>query len=80
MSELLQSGLIVTVVGMGAVLVLLTLLVYVIEGMSRLSRLLEPHAAAAPAGRTYASADEEEIAGVVAAAISLYRSRHGMLD
>ena len=80
MSELLQAGLTVTVIGMSVVFVLLTLLVYVIEGMSRLCRLLEPHApAASPAGVQSASA-EEEIAGVVAAAIRLYRSRHGMLD
>jgi sodium pump decarboxylase gamma subunit len=79
MSELLEAGLVVTVAGMGVVFVLLTLLVFIIQGMSRLSRLFERNAPA-PAAPAPALEAEPEIASVVAAAVALYRNRHGMSD
>ena len=80
MSELLEAGLVVTVAGMGVVFVLLTLLVFIIQGMSRLSRLFEGSASADRAAPAPALEPEPEIASVVAAAVALYRNRHGMSD
>jgi sodium pump decarboxylase gamma subunit len=84
MSQLIQSGLTVTLIGMGTVFVLLTLLVWIVQLMSRISRRLgAPDGAelpaAAPAMPAPPNGDDEdqELIGVVGAAIRMYRSRHG---
>jgi oxaloacetate decarboxylase (Na+ extruding) subunit gamma len=82
MSQLLEAGLNLTVIGMGVVFVLLTLLVYIIRVMSALSRFIEgpqtaaaaavpPHAGAhaAPAG----SVSGDELIGVIGAAVATHR-------
>jgi sodium pump decarboxylase gamma subunit len=71
-SALIESGLTITVIGMGVVFILLTLLVWIIQAMSRFAAAiggdLSPAPAAAPAG------DGETIA-VISAAIDAYRRR-----
>jgi len=77
MEQLLQAGLNVTAIGMGVVFVLLTLLVGIIRGMSALSRMLEAAfpAAAAPAGRAAPATANQELVGVITAAIAAHRKR-----
>lgn len=70
----LQGGLTVTLIGMGVVFTLLTLLVYVVQGMSKLARLIEGRPAAAPNAAVPAA--DEEIVSAISAAISAYRRRH----
>lgn len=77
MSASLEAGLIVTLVGMGVVFVLLSSLVGIIHAMSRLSGLIEGRAATAPAGAPQPAAIDDEIVGVIGAAIRMYRRRHG---
>ena len=76
MSELIQTGLNVTVIGMGVVFVLLTLLVFIIHGMSALSRFIEgpgtPTSDAPAAGQPLS---QNELVGVISAAIAAYRKR-----
>lgn len=72
MSELLEAGLAVTVTGMGTVFVLLSVLVVVVQGMSRLCAALGALAPAAPAAGD-ADAVEAEIVGVIAASVDRYR-------
>ena len=72
MLELVEAGVIVTAIGMGVVFILLSLLVGIIHAMSSLSRLIEgPALARAEAGQ----AVDEELVGVIGAAISIYRSK-----
>jgi sodium pump decarboxylase gamma subunit len=73
----LEAGLTVTLVGMSVVFVLLTLLVGVVQTMSHLSRLIERGAAAASAGATPTPPIDEEVVGVIGAAIRMYRRRQG---
>ena len=79
MSELLQAGLNITAIGMGVVFVLLTLLVGIIRGMSALCARIEGPApaaggaSAAPAG----ALTNQELVGVISAAIAAYRHRRG---
>lgn len=76
MTALLEDGLTITAMGMGVVFVLLTLMVFVIRAMSRLSELLGDSTAPAPA--TVAGAgDDTELVGVISAAIRAHRARHG---
>lgn len=70
----MQAGLTVTVMGMGVVFVLLTLLVYVVQGMSKLCRLIEGAPPVAPSAA--APSSEEEVISAIGAAISTYRRRH----
>jgi sodium pump decarboxylase gamma subunit len=72
--EQLQAGVTVTLMGMGVVFVLLTLLVYVVHGMSKLCRMIEGAAPATTTGG--APAVEEEIVSAIGAAVSTYRRRH----
>ena len=82
MSQLLQAGLNVTAIGMGVVFVLLTALVFIIRGMSALSRAIEgtlppapePVAGKAPAGPSGAT-PQQEIISVIGAAIAAPRKR-----
>jgi sodium pump decarboxylase gamma subunit len=71
MSELLETGLAVTVTGMGTVFVLLTLLVYVVQGMSALCAAIAPPAPPSEAGTV-----DPETVGAIAASIDRYRRRH----
>lgn len=73
MSELLANGLEITLIGMGVVFVLLTLLVFVVAGMSKLAHFLEgaPEPAQSPA-----AAGDERLTAVITAAIHAYRARH----
>lgn len=78
MTELIEAGLIVTVIGMGVVFVLLTLLVGIINAMSRLSAWIEgpPPTPAAPAGYAGAASGDEaerDLASIVTAAVAKYR-------
>ena len=84
MSELFQAGLMVTLMGMGVVFVLLTILVGVVQAMSRIIGLIEgdsaPTAGAPPVGAATVSAPqarsvEREIVSAAAAAIQMYRNR-----
>lgn len=72
MSELFETGLAVTITGMGTVFVLLTVLVGVVQGMSALCAAIFPPAP--PSGD--ADTNDAEIVGVIAASIDLYRRRH----
>ncbi len=75
MSQLLEAGFNITAIGMGVVFVLLTLLVFIIRGMSALSRWLEgpvkPAAAPAPTN----ALPQQELVSVISAAIVAYRKR-----
>ena len=80
MSELLQAGLNVTIIGMSVVLVLLTLLVGIIRGMSAIAHAIggDPRQALRPAaGDTAPGAlSNQELVGVISAAIAAHRARH----
>ena len=71
MSQLLQAGLNVTAIGMGVVFVLLTMLVFIIRGMSALAAHFEDADAAAPASAT----TPDELITVISAAIAAHRRR-----
>lgn len=79
MSQLLQAGLNLTVIGMGVVFALLTLLVFIIRFMSDLSRKLENAAPGRPQGVTAQAAApplaNQTLVGVISAAIAAHRRR-----
>lgn len=84
MSELFQAGVDVTLIGLGVAFALLTILVGVVHAMSAITRLFEggssqPVPAAATGAAKPAIAGqrpvESEIAGVIAAAVRMYRGR-----
>jgi sodium pump decarboxylase gamma subunit len=78
MSALLEAGLTVTLVGMGVVFFLLTMLVGVIRVMSHLSNLID---GGVPAAVTAAARDatiDDEIIGVISAAIHRYERSHAL--
>jgi len=81
MAELLEAGLIITLVGMTVVFVMLTVLIFVIGTMSRLSRIIDVVVAAAPPASTarpataLRRADDDELAGVIGAAIAAHRRK-----
>ena len=76
MTELLTEGASLMVVGMGAVFVLLTALVFIVHGVSKLSRALTPAAQPArPASHGPAAEADEELVSAVSAAIRLHRRR-----
>lgn len=83
MSQLIESGLTVTLIGMGTVFLLLTLLVWIVQLMSRISRQLGADSADAPAAVPAVPAvpegggEDQELVGVVGAAVRMYRNRHG---
>ena len=83
MSQLLQAGLNVTAIGMGVVFVLLTALVFIIRGMSALSRAIEgalpakpEPAASEPLAAKAGGTPQQEIVSVISAAIAAHRKRN----
>jgi len=75
MAELLETGLVLMAAGMGTVFVLLAALVFVVQGVSRLSRWLAPPvpiAAASPPPATTLT-DEAELLTVIGAAVASYK-------
>jgi sodium pump decarboxylase gamma subunit len=81
MAELLETGLILMVAGMGTVFALLAALVWIVGLVSRLSRWLEPKAATPPAGPPADVAPRpvpatDELATVIGAAVKAHRDRH----
>ena len=84
MSEVFQAGVNVTLIGLGVALVVLSVLIVVVHAMSAVARLIEanrPQVAAAAATATARpplprpQSVEPAIAGVVAAAVRMYRTR-----
>jgi sodium pump decarboxylase gamma subunit len=75
--SLLQAGLNVTAIGISVVFILLGLLVGIIRGMSAVCRLIEnamPQAAA-PAGSPQTPYSDQQLIGVITAAIAAHRRR-----
>ncbi|MGD8340650.1 MAG: OadG family protein [Gammaproteobacteria bacterium] len=82
MSQLLQAGLNVTAIGMGVVFVLLTAMVFIIRGMSALSRAIEGRlpaspepAASVPAAGQTGPVPQQELVSVISAAIAAHKKR-----
>ncbi len=77
MAESLETGLVLMLAGMGTVFVLLAMLVWIVQGVSKLSRWLEPPAAAVPAAAapTTTSAVDRELLSVIGAAVKAHRDR-----
>jgi sodium pump decarboxylase gamma subunit len=69
------AGLEITVLGMGVVFVLLTLLVFILQAMSKLAHMLEGPAAETRAQP--ASPSDARVTAAIGAAIHAYRARHG---
>jgi sodium pump decarboxylase gamma subunit len=76
MAELLEAGLVLMLVGMGVVFALLAVLVAVVHAVSKLARRLQPEPAVAAPAPGAAAPLEDEVIGVVSAAIQMYRRRH----
>lgn len=72
MAELLAAGLEITLLGMGVVFVLLTALVFVVQGMSWLAHRLGGPPDLTPAGD--APPGDTRLTAAIAAAIHAYRS------
>jgi oxaloacetate decarboxylase gamma subunit len=79
MSPLLEAGLNVTAIGMSVVFVLLTLMVFIIRGMSALALRIAPPAAAAQSpgqpGQAAQSLQQTELVSVISAAVTTHRQR-----
>jgi len=77
MSELFRTGLEVTVIGMGVVFVLLTMLVGIVTAMSRISSLIVGEtpqlAEAMPTRSETTNTERDEIISVIGSAIRSYR-------
>jgi sodium pump decarboxylase gamma subunit len=79
MAELVEAGLIVMLIGMTVVYVMLTVLIFTIRTMSHLSRVIDavaaatPPASAAQPAPALRRADDDELAGVIGAAIAAHR-------
>jgi sodium pump decarboxylase gamma subunit len=80
MAVLMQDGLNITGIGMGVVFTLLTLLVFIIRGMSALCQALQPAgpspAGTAAPGTTGAPTADHELVIAISAAIAAHRKRH----
>ena len=79
MAESLETGFILMLAGMGTVYVLLTLLVWLVQAVSKLSRWLEPPVAApvaAPAPLPSGPAVDSELLRIISAAVQAHRERH----
>lgn len=68
----MATGVEITLIGMSVVFVLLTFLVFVVQGMSRLAHLV----GGAPAERPTAAAGDTGTTAAITAAIHAYRARH----
>jgi len=79
MAELLETGLVLMATGMGTVFTLLVVLVWLVSGLSKLCRWLDPptpQPAPRPAGPPQPSpppAADDEIVTVIGAAVSAFR-------
>lgn len=75
MSELMAAGVEITLIGMGVVFVLLTLLIFIVQAMSKLAHLIggSPTEMAAAA----AAPSDTRLTAAITAAIHAYRARHG---
>ena len=74
MAESLETGLILMAAGMGTVYLLLAALVFIIHGVSKLSRRLDPGTPAAPQPQPPTkTAAEPELVTVISAAVAAYR-------
>ena len=76
MAESLETGLVLMAAGMGTVFALLAMLVWMVRGMSRLSRWLDPQAPVA-APPPPAAATNDELITVIGAAISAFKRDGG---
>jgi oxaloacetate decarboxylase (Na+ extruding) subunit gamma len=77
MNELLETGVVLMAAGMGTVFVLLTVLVFIVQGVSKVSGWIEPRRGA-PAAVAHAPPPAEhvadtEIVTIIGAAIAAYR-------
>jgi oxaloacetate decarboxylase gamma subunit len=82
MAESLETGLVLMVAGMGTVFALLALLVWLVQGVSKLSHWLAPPVAAAAPASTAPSqsvAADGELVSVIAAAVKAHRDRRARL-
>jgi Na+-transporting methylmalonyl-CoA/oxaloacetate decarboxylase gamma subunit len=68
MSELIETGLKVTLIGMSTVFVLLGVLVWLVQLMSRFDRQADDAASGEP------RADDAELIGVIGAAVRMFRA------
>jgi oxaloacetate decarboxylase gamma subunit len=76
MTDLLETGVVLMATGMGTVFLLLTALVFIIQGISKLSLWLAPAMPAAPAQQAPPSgkpAADTELVTVIGAAVAAYR-------
>ena len=78
-NEMVLEGLTLLVIGMGIVFGFLLLLVGALNLMARLVRRFaaDPPPMALAEGATSAPRDESAVVAAIAAAVALYRSRHG---
>jgi sodium pump decarboxylase gamma subunit len=77
MSALMQAGMNVTAIGLSVVFILLTLLVFIIKGMSALSMKLEAKFGVMPeAASSTAPSHAHELVSVISAAVAAYRKDH----
>jgi sodium pump decarboxylase gamma subunit len=75
MTELIEAGLTVTLLGMSVVFVLLTALVGIVQGMSHVIGRFDAGAASSePPPTAVADGADDEIVGVISSVISMYRS------
>lgn len=75
MAEQLEFGVILMVAGMGTVFVLLTVLVWLVHAVSKLSRWLEPPTAPSPAAAASSAQPDGELLSVIGAAVKTHRDR-----
>jgi oxaloacetate decarboxylase (Na+ extruding) subunit gamma len=77
MNELLETGVVLMAAGMGTVFVLLTVLVFIVQGVSKVSGWIEPRrgapVAVAPVPPPAEHTADTEIVTIIGAAIAAYR-------
>ncbi|MES9967920.1 MAG: OadG family transporter subunit [Sedimenticola sp.] len=78
-SDLLVEGVNLMLLGMGSVFIFLTLLVFIMNGMSRLAKAIEgdvvTEAPTSHAATPKAATEDDDLIAVISAAISRYRSK-----
>lgn len=78
-TDLLLEGVEILFLGMGSVFIFLAVLVFVLKGMSHLSRIITPEEATAGVSTVVdrvVEQEEDELLAVISAAAAIYRSRH----